>query len=164
MVLTLTKFFLLNYFLPFTNYAGIRLSVEPFRLRDPPRKNTSSVVVFIFTDARACSRFSQCRISVPTSLTLSLNFDVYHVFERQMEISVVCKRRETTRRVQMLCPTHKPRWYGSTYDYRCTIKTCPEKIYESWRCACIDRANHNTLLLLALQTFCTLFRTGPGRT
>ena len=84
-----------------------------------------------FTDARACSRYSACRISVPTSLTLSLKFDVYHVFERQMEISV--EYYKTKGENHFKTNVSYSQVHGGT-DLRTIIVVLsfPEKIYESY--------------------------------
>ena len=84
-----------------------------------------------FTDARACSRYSECRISVPTSLTLSLKFDVYHVFERQMEISVEYYKTKGENHVKTNVSYSQV--HGGT-DLRTIIVVLsfPEKIYESY--------------------------------
>ena len=109
-----------------------------------------------FTDARACSRYSACRISVPTSLTLSLKFDVYHVFERQMEISVEYYKTKGENHVKTNVSTHKSmvvRIYVRLSSYYPSLRKSTNPIPFTWF-ACHDWADHYTLLLLVLNNNC----------
>lgn len=103
-----------------------------------------------FTDARACSRYSSCRISVPTSLTLSLKFDVYHVFERQMEISVEYYKTKGENHVKTNVSYSQV--HGGT-DLRTIIVVLLSFPEFTWF-ACHDWADHYTLLLLVLNNNC----------